>query len=62
MKRTRRKQTVKLLAAAMLAKLQQGEDMRLDKISKLKTAIRRGDYLTDFKLSLTAQRMPDLVK
>jgi len=46
----------------MLAKLQQGEDMRLDKISKLKTAIRRGDYLTDFKLSLTAQRMPDLVK
>lgn len=57
MKRVRRKKSEKTIAALMLQKLQKGDDMRLDKIQKIKAAIRRGDYLSDFKLSLTADRV-----
>jgi hypothetical protein len=57
MKRMRRKKSDKTAAALMLEKLQKGEDMRLDKIRKLRAAIRRGDYLTDFKLTLTVDRV-----
>lgn len=61
MKRMRRKKADQTLATSLLDKLRKGEDMRTEKIRKIRAAIRRGDYLTEFKLSLTADRVLDEV-
>lgn len=61
MKQTRRKNTRNVTAALMLEKLRRGEDVRQDKVRKIRAALRRGDYLTDFKLTLTSDRVLDVL-
>jgi len=55
------KNTRNATAALMLEKLRRGEDVRQDKVRKIRAALRRGDYLTDFKLTLTSDRVLDVL-
>ena len=45
----------------MLDKLRRGDDVRKEKVRKIRAALRRGDYLTDFKLAITSDRVLDVL-